>query len=213
MAIRTAGHLQAALDAERGWRIIELGAIRGAISTAVAPRKTTLLRAAVPLAYSHWEGFIKKSANSYGIYLSGRGLTYRDVKSSLIGVSALGLVNQLHAIERKISTASVLMTKLTALNDAVVKIDLWGRLADVGNLNFDLFMEIVEFLNFPSSHYSTKKAFIDESLVASRNKIAHGERVFPTEEEVKSLIDEVIILIDMFKADIEAAVSAGSFRR
>lgn len=173
--IRTAGHLQAALDSEIGWRTVELGALRSAVSTSANPRRNALLRAAVPMAYAHWEGFVKRAASNYGLYLNSRGLSYRDVKRSFMGVSALGVVNQLHSIERKISTASELMLKLLVIEDSALAIDLWPRLAEVGNLNFDMFMEVVEFLSLPSSNYSTKRAFIDESLVANRNKVAHGK--------------------------------------
>lgn len=211
--IRTAGHLQSALDADLGWRVIELGALRGAIVVAVDPRRAALIRASIPIAYAHWEGFVKRAASDYGLYLNDRGLTYRDVKHSLIGVAALGKVNQLHAIERKISTASSLMRDLLNIEDTVVKIDLWSRLSDVGNLNYDMFMEIVEFLSLPTSHYSTKKAFIDESLVANRNKVAHGERRGVSEIMVSDIVDGVIDLMQVFKSDIEMAVSVGSFRR
>lgn len=211
--IRTAGHLQASLDGELGWRVVELGTLRAALVAAAEPRRTALIRACVPIVYAHWEGFIKKAATNYGLYLNSRGLTYRELKPCFLGVAAFGIVSQLHRIERKISTASKLSAELLVMEETAVDIDLWPRLMDVGNLNFDLFMEIVEFLNLPHSHYSTKRAFIDETLVASRNKVAHGERPLVDLMAIQNTISETVDLLNIFKADIEDAVSTASFRR
>lgn len=171
------------------------------------------MRASIPILYAHWEGFVKKAATNYGLYLNSRGLTYRELNPCFLGVTALGVVGQLYRIERKISTASELIAKLLILEDAAVAIDLWPRLSAVGNLNFDLFMELVEFMNLPGAHYSTKSALIDETLLSARNKIAHGEKTVVDLPAVQSTMDETIDLLKVFKADIENAVSTGSFRR
>jgi hypothetical protein len=211
--IRTAGHLQSALEAGLGWRVVELGALRAAISVAVEPRRSALIRAAIPIIYAHWEGYVKRAASDYGLYLNSRGLTYRDLKPCFIGIAALGTVNQLHRIERRISSASTLAGALLRIEDTAVSIELWPRLNEVGNLNFDMLMEIVEFLNLTPSLYSTKKAFIDETLVASRNRIAHGERLLVDREAIENTMKDALDLINVFKEDIEEAASSGTFRR
>lgn len=213
MRIRTANHLQRALDAESGWRIQELGIFKAAIIAAVEPRRTVLIRAAVPLAYAHWEGFIKKAASSYGAYLSGRGVTYEALKPCFMGVEALALVSRLHAIERKIATASNLLSQLAVIDEKVVSIDLWPRLKEVGNLNHSMLMEIVEFLGLTAAHYTTKSIFIDEVLVRTRNQIAHGHREVLDSEAVIGTITETISLIEVFKSDIENAVSSATWQR
>lgn len=211
--IRTAAHLQSALDAEIGWRIVELGIIKNAVVAAVEPRQAVLVRATIPLAYAHWEGFIKRAASHYGLYVTSRNLTYGDLKTCFIGVETLGLVQQLHGIERKISTSSNLTYQIMDMEKRNVCIDLWPRLEKIGNLNFDLFMEIVEFLGLSSSRYSTKKAFIDESLVGTRNKVAHGERTGVDMPAALNTIVETIDLMNLFKADIEDAATNEKFKR
>lgn len=209
--IRTLGHLQAALDGESGWRTQELGIIKAAIFASSGLRQTALIRAAVPLTYSHWEGFVKKSASHYGNYINSRGLHYADLKRCFLGLESLGIVANLHEIKRMVSTASTLTSKLLDIESAPINIDLWPKLKDVGNLNFEILSEIVDFLNLDYSNYSTKKVFIDETLISTRNKIAHGERLIVDVAAIDSTIDQTIDLITTFKKDIEDSASGNCF--
>jgi hypothetical protein len=211
--IRSAIHLQAALDSEIGWRVSELSNFKAAVSASSSLRKTVLLRASIPIAYSHWEGFVKNSASQFGSYLSGAGLFYKDVKPCFSGLAVMSLVQRIEGIKRKIATASALVSDIQSYGDRPLVINLWPVVEDIGNLNFNAFEEIAQFLDINTLPYEARKNFIDESLIAARNKIAHGERLEVDEEGFKTVFREVNNLMRSFKTDIENSVSSKSYLR
>lgn len=205
--IRTATHLQVALDDEFSWRVNEIANLRSGIVNSSTLRRIVLMRAAVPLAYAHWEGFVKRSATFYASYLSELGLRYSDIKPCFIGLGVMSMVQTLESIKRKLTTASSLVARIRAFDEQAVSIKLWQAVEDIGNLDFALFSEISDFLAINSAPYATKKVFIDERLIATRNRIAHGERLEVDEIAVFSMFDEVIGLLRAFKTDIENGVT------
>ena len=123
----------------------------------------------------------------------------------------MSLVQSIEGIKRKVSTASTLVAEIQGFGDKRVNIDLRSAVEDIGNLNFDAFKEIAEFLNVTTAPYETKRNFIDESLVAMRNKIAHGERLEVGIEGVQTAFDEVVLLLRAFKTDIENGATSKTF--
>ena len=55
--------------------------------------------------------------------------------------------------------------------------------------------------------YEPRYRLINESLLGRRNKIAHGEWLDLDESGFVSLVDDVLILLRMFKTDIENSVA------
>lgn len=211
--LRTATQLQAALDNEIGWRVNELSNFKAAITNSDGLRRTVLLRAAIPIAYSHWEGFIKKASIFYGVYLSSIGLTYKDLKPCFTGLGVMKLVQSIEGIKRRIATSSILLAEIQAFGEKPVSIKLSSTIDDVGNLTFSLFEEIAQFLAIDLSSYQARRNFIDESLINTRNKIAHGESLEVDLESAQTAFAEVIVLMRAFKTDIENSVTAKSYLR
>ena len=75
------------------------------------------------------------------------------------------------------------------------------------NLSTLVFRNIVETLGFDYSSYETKEKLLDERLLRNRNRIAHGEYVEVSESEVLELQDECIGLMEIFRTQIDNAVT------
>jgi hypothetical protein len=69
----------------------------------------------------------------------------------------------------------------------------------------------LEFLSLDPAPYQSKRVFINEVLLSSRNSIAHGEREIIDQPAGLSACSEVIGLIRQFKSDIENAVTLKSY--
>jgi hypothetical protein len=210
---RTADQLQEKLDEDFAWRLQEIAAIRKSIRSASGRNQLTLLRAAVPLLYAHWEGFIKTAAFRYAGYISSIGIKFREAKESLAGLKALAYVKQLHPITKRIFVASELLSALHEVENQAVDIDLEPYIANVGNLSYDIFEQIAGFLCIDPTGYAVKKQLIDESLLSRRNGIAHGDYLLIDPDGFESLSNEVIVLMRQFKTDIENGAALKSYLR
>ena len=54
-----------------------------------------------------------------------------------------------------------------------------------------------------SSHFESKRTFIDQKLLKRRNAIAHGEQAFVYEDEVDDLVADILSLMAAFRNLLE----------
>jgi hypothetical protein len=208
---RTGSQLLESLDDDLGWRVKEISALRSAIRSANGSNQVAMLRAAIPILYAHWEGYIKFSAATYCGYLSSLNLRFGDIRQSFCGLKALAHVKTLHAITKRVFVASSLLEQLVNIDTEKVEMQLERYVGNVGNLNFDVFEQIAEFLSLDVAGYSGKRMLIDESLLKLRNEIAHGEHLLIDVEGFELLSNEIIGLTRQFKTDIQNAVALKSY--
>lgn len=74
--IRTIDQLQTILDGEFSWRLKEIANLKIVVRSSDKLSRNTAVRAAIPLLYGHWEGFIKNASTHYLDYVNGQSLTY-----------------------------------------------------------------------------------------------------------------------------------------
>jgi hypothetical protein len=110
-------------------------------------------------------------------------------------------------------TPAALLGSIRSIDSDRISIALRPHLDNVGNLSFDLFYEISQFLCLPASTYISFKPLIDESLLASRNRIAHGEFLAVDQAGYDSLLKQTLSLMQMFKTDLENSVVSKGYLR
>jgi len=81
------------------------------------------------------------------------------------------------------------------------------------NLTSKVFGNIAASLGISVDSYETKFNLIDESLVARRNKVAHGEFLDLGGREFGELVDEILLLMRGYKTDLENAATLKSYKR
>lgn len=183
------------------------------MSRSNATEKRALLRAGTPLMYAHWEGFIKGAAIAYGSYLSNSGLKYQDILESFQGLEAISEVRQLMELRKRIFASSKIVSSLRAIPGKQVRLPLNDFIGNVGNLNYDLFSEMIQFVGISPDGFETKRALIDVSLLKNRNDIAHGEYIQIDEDEFSVLLSEIFPIMENFKTAIQNAVALKGYLR
>lgn len=209
--IRTLTQFQTAMDKELGWRIKEIGAFNVA-SRANSDQAKYFTRAGVALLYAHWEGFIKRSSEIYLEYVSSRNLKYRDLKScfAVFGLKAkLSLLSESRKSKPNVDAFDFVLGGM----DNVARINLSSAVNTESNLTSKVFENIALSIDIDTNAYDTKFNLIDESLVARRNSIAHGEYLSLSGREFSELVDDVLSLMRAYKTDLENAVSLESYKR
>jgi hypothetical protein len=210
--IRNLGQLQNALDNEFSWRLKEIADLKLAARQQTQLTEKTLIRAGVTLLYAHWEGFVKSAARDYLNYVSNQGRTYEELETCFV---ALGVKKQLHELAESRRT-SIHVAALRFIRDAM------GRRAEIqarltidteSNLKARVFEEIATSIGIGLDPYESRFNLIDESLVARRNRIAHGEYLDIDSQGWRTLADDVIALMRNFKTDIENAASLSRYLR
>lgn len=81
------------------------------------------------------------------------------------------------------------------------------------NLTSKVFSNIAGSLDIDTTPYETRFHLIDSSLVERRNKVAHGEFLDIEGGDFSTLVDDILILMRLYKTDIENAASQEGYKR
>jgi hypothetical protein len=209
--IKTLNQLQIMLDKEFAWRLKEIADLKFVVKKSEGLRQSTAIRAGIPLLYAHWEGFVKNSATYYLDFVNGQNLKYEQLKSCFV---VFGVKKQLNDLinsktsEISITTLDFLRNELC--NKAKLKID--SAIRTESNLSSKVFSNITTSIGLDTSQYESRYNLIDESLLNRRNHIAHGEYLDVEANAFSDLADEILVLLRMFKTDIENAATLGYFK-
>lgn len=211
MKIRSAEDLTDYLDYDLAWRRKEIIELRAMAKSAKAKKADVHVRAGVAMLYAHWEGFIKNASNAYVVFVSARGMKTRELQDSFIALSIKNKLTQM-GDSGKSSVAVPAIAHLMSLLDKPALLPSAGITAE-GNLKSEVFVNIAGWLGIDVARYSARFNLIDETLLASRNKIAHGEYLSISPERFETLAEEMLELMMWFKTDLENAAVLKSFQR
>lgn len=211
MKIRSTEELTVYLDDDLAWRRKEIIELRAMAKSAKAKKADVHVRAGVAMLYAHWEGFIKNASNAYVVFVAARGMKTRDLQDSFIALSIKTKIS-LMGDSGKSAVAVPAIAHLMSLLDKPAMLPAAGITAD-GNLKSEVFVNIAGWLGIDVARYSARFNLIDETLLASRNKIAHGEYLNISPQRFETLAEEILELMGWFKTDLENAAVLKSFQR
>ena len=214
MTIRTKDALIMQVDQQLIWRRKELTEIRTLIEGCHTncSKQRTLIRAGVALLYAHWEGFVKISGTYLLEYISEQRYIHADLNSNILSIILRKQMNTaMHSKKTSVTGEFIefFCTKMQARARLSTK-----NVVDTGsNLSSSILHEILWMLGLDKTEYITKKVLIDEKLVRQRNCIAHGEPLDISVEDYLELYDEVQILLEIFRTQVQNACVNSTFLR
>lgn len=211
MKIRSTAELINYLDDDLAWRRKEIIELRTIARSAKAKKADVHVRAGISMLYAHWEGFIKNASNAYVALVSALGIKTRDLQDSFVALSIKTMLTQMGE-SGKSSVAVPAISHLMLMLDKPASLPAAGITAD-GNLKSEVLVNIAGWLSIDVAKYSARFNLIDETLLASRNKIAHGEYLNISSQRFDSLAEEILELMVWFKTDVENAAALKSFQR
>jgi hypothetical protein len=212
--IKTLYQLNAALTEGLAWRKKELANLKVLATTLKRDHeRAAVRRAAVPIMYSHWEGYVKDGATAYLEFIARQRLKCFEVSTNLLALACRSSIKEAGASERPyVHTQLVDFLVLQETED--LRIPYRDAIQTRSNLNSAVLQDVlwVAGLDY-SALYQTKAMLIDGSLLASRNQIAHGKGVQIDEVSYMQLHDLVVELLDGFATDVENAAISSRYRR
>ena len=211
MNIRTTEQLNEALSDELAWRKKELSTLKLlAEKNNAAGKRQTFIRSDIALLYAHWEGFIKAASVAYLELVASKRLKYDELAINFV---ALGMRGELN--DAGVSFKSTIHNRVADFfinhMSEISNIPYEGIIR-TGNLNAEELQNIVAMLGLDYSPFETKENLIDQTLLYSRNNIAHGAYLRVGLEEYLELQEQVIMMLDWFRNQIENAAIMENYR-
>lgn len=210
--LQSLSRLQDYLDKDFSWRLKELADLKLAVRRPDALLRKTLIRAAVPLLYAHWEGFVKNATTAYVNFVDSQRLRYDELASCFITFGVKRRLAELSASRQAASNIATVEFFLAGLGQRA-NLKLSRAVDTESNLSSTVFENIAISVGLQTAPYETRYNFMDESLLKRRNTIAHGDYLNLDSVDCRKLIDGVATMLRAYKTDIENAASTSSYLR
>lgn len=211
MKIRSICELEDYLDEEISWRKKEMTLAINNFQASKAKTIDHYSRAAILMIYSHWEGFIKRCAQAYLLYINNLGIRCKDIKINFLSLALMKETDGNSSIKKIITRKAVIDFLAGELNEKF-SIDI-AQIDTESNLNIEVLEGICYLVGMDASSFMQKKIWIDSRLLNYRNKIAHGEKVIYSslDFDPKELKDEIQNLLELFKSNVLNAALLKSY--
>lgn len=141
----------------------------------------------MPLLYAHWEGLVKQISMAMLQYLVSRGFKYEELQPSFSAYAVLEKHQRQFPSKKFVALANIFCAGEVDLSRSI-KIDPSYYIDTNSNLNSEVLRDITKKIGVEYSLFELKENLIDETFLALRNKICHGERARVTCDEFDSLI-------------------------
>ncbi|MBE3662406.1 hypothetical protein BOO91_15830, partial [Vibrio navarrensis] len=191
------------IDEEFSWRRREIILYTGKIPDAQTDIQRVMLRAGIPFIYAHWEGYVKTCMSLYLRYISELQLSHEKLTIPFVALSLTNSINEFDSsdIRKKVKFLELMMLKANARSNIPKK----NIINTKSNLRYDVFKEIM--FNVDLNHHGFEsKGEVINSLVDTRNHIAHGEYKNISHGTFMSFHDEVLNLLEQIKSIIENSI-------
>ena len=202
-------YLSAKLDDEFSWRRKELSVLRSSIPKIKNPLQSAMLRAALPLLYAHWEGFVKLSMSYYLEHVSLKYLNNNELNSRFMTLSLQNKMGDMNVnnFEVKVRIVELLFSDYGKRSNIPKK----NIINTKSNLNYNVLLDILYILDLEDKHIDNKKELIND-LVNTRNHIAHGEQDLIEYDIFIGFYDDIISLMTFLKTKIENSALLASYK-
>ncbi|MCF8985114.1 hypothetical protein GIW26_16210 [Pseudomonas syringae] len=200
MKIRSSGEFEDYVASEYAWRRKELTNISNVARGGRKGMQETLFRTAIPIIYAHWEGFVKYSSIAKMTYLISQGFKYYDL-DPCFHVYAILDINDGQLPNKKFETWANVTSGKINLSEPLSANSV-NFVDTKSNLKSEVLREISVKVGVNYQLFELKANWIDETLIAFRNRICHGERFNIIESEFDNVYQETTELIDLYKNEI-----------
>lgn len=212
MKIRTSYEFDQSIDNDIAWRKREFTTLKFMISESRNHEKKILIKAAIALLYSHWEGHVKHCALTYLNYLNNLGYSYNQLNDNFFLLSFNDKFKEGFSI-KKFSSQKKLHEYFHSPKNESFNIKETEVIDTESNLKYLTVANILEQLGLDTNAFLLKEHFIDAKMLKCRNAIAHGSILSPEEVEdtYNEIENELLDMILIFQNLVRDAVDNKKF--
>lgn len=206
------------LDSDLAWRKKEAANLLLLHSDG---NESIIIKASVLLIYSHWEGFVKNACKLYLDFVSSKSVSMSDLTKNFQAITLKGRIKEVIASSDSLTMSNELSFLDAMENDHGKKFTVSrgfrkseqdkSIINTKDNLNYSIFTSILKIVGIEDrACLESKEVFLDEKLLSNRNKIAHGNKVDPGDDdfdmdlgEVKKLKAFIFSVMDSLTDDLK----------
>jgi HEPN superfamily RiboL-PSP-like protein len=201
-----------AIQSDSSWRKKEMTALKGRLAYSEDGDQGPLLRSAMVMIYAHWEGFVKTACELYIDHINDvinrRTITLSPHFRDILMWSMFRKKGE-HAYSKNPTPFLEMLSEWPCSPGELLPTDI---IDTESNLNSKTLKRLTMTIGLDYSFFQTKEKLIDESLLKTRNQIAHGERIAVSPAEYETIEREIRALIDRFQQLIETCVQQEKYR-
>ncbi|HEY2355599.1 MAG TPA: MAE_28990/MAE_18760 family HEPN-like nuclease [Gaiellaceae bacterium] len=212
MKLRSLSEFEEAIDRETAWRKRELTTVIFAVRGASPKQQGYVVRAGVALLYAHWEGWIKSVASYYLDHVYQTKLKYTELASPMLAAALrtrVLLLSESKSPRVHLDFAEFIQTQMetraSLRPESLVRAE--------SNLSSAVLEDIAICVGISFAPYELNRKLIDEALVRTRNRIAHGEFEAPTLDDFLALYPKVVEMLNAFTTDVMNTAATAAYRR
>lgn len=207
---RSVIELEKRLSDHRAWRVKEISSVK---KLAGLREKSTVetdffCRAGAALFYAHWEGFVKRACEEYLKYVSYQKLEFQHMADFIASNILILKLNNDNSRECSDSIVKLIFQDM----NSKPYLDYKKLIDTESNLSSKVFIKTLRTVGIPTTKFDTKLKAID-SILGSRNPIAHGAKGEVDVERLVEIGDLVIGLTGLLKDELESAAQSKAYRR
>ncbi|KYC46430.1 MAG: hypothetical protein AMQ74_01831 [Candidatus Methanofastidiosum methylothiophilum] len=203
MKVRSHNELQDIIDNDLAKRKHELTTLKFiGLSLKRVHELEVFYRLAIPLIYSHFEGYIKLASTAFLKLVLFKAKPLLEQKENILAINYFKEIKRVSKANDYINYIELI--KLITERNGKPKYDPDDVVDTKSNVTTDTLREIFSICGISFNYYwESKTFFIDNVLLKNRNQIAHGELIPIAKETFESIYSNVFQMMDNFKNEIE----------
>lgn len=213
MKIATLEKLVDSLDKDLSWRKKEFTTWKLSIDSEKQEyKKIILMRASIPILYSHWEGHIKHCALCYLSFIVEQKLTCGNLKDNFQFLM-LGAKFGKDTNLKNVAVQKRVHNYLSNISNQKFSLDPKNTIDTKSNLKYDVLENISLQIGISIDEISSKRHFIDGKLLHFRNHIAHGGKLDDeiVQDAYQEIENDLLDIIQTFNDTIVNAAIKESY--
>ena len=209
MKIRSLSEFNDTLDESKAWRKKDILELKLQIEK--QPKSGILAKSAIVIAYSHWEGYVRDSITAIIEYINAKKVRYNDIRIEIIVFQFLYELKH-YMIHTNIDNIIELIRRINTSKR--IFINSKTHIRKIKMLTWNEYKKIMQLLGLDIKSLETKQKFIDERLISTRNRIAHGEYENAVDHSLAiETLKLVIEIIEQHHAQVTEYISKKQYRK
>jgi hypothetical protein len=195
------------------WRVKEISDLKEVIIRSGNFYSLVARKATLTLIYAHWEGHVHCVTEAYLKFVARRKFKFSSLASSFQAVQLTTAVREWQNQRDSIALRLKIVNTVRSFDSEQFRGVPTGAASTAGNLNFDRFLHICQILAIDPERIVPDRDYLDDEIVGTRNRIAHGGSMVVTEEKIQRVAAFVLDTMRLFRTEVENSIALKRYER